>query len=153
MNQKFLNSEKVQKNRNIVEGDKRVSEIQDSALIASWPPVSLWHKIVTPDEDLEAEEVQQSLMRIGSTFKGRSVHRRKPFRSCLTRELSSLTDEKIQLLISCLNTCLVMICRNGLSSSLKPQKLRRKWLQRIMKVDLHKGEKAGILFPVEGRSM
>ena len=77
----ILYSEKVQQNRNTVEGDKRVSEIQDSAFAASWPLISLRHKIVTSDEDLEAEEVldspQQSLMCIGSTFKGLSVHRHK----------------------------------------------------------------------------
>ena len=54
----ILSSEKVQQNRNIVKGDKRVSEIQVSAL----------------DEDIEAEGVldwpQQSLMCIRSVFKG-----------------------------------------------------------------------------------
>ena len=98
VNPQILNSEKVQQNRNIVEGNKRVSEIQDSALGASWPLISLWNKIVTSDEDIEAEEVldrlQQSLMRIGSAFKGLSVHRRKRFRSCLTKKFSSLTDKK-----------------------------------------------------------
>ena len=33
-------------------------------------------------------------MCIGSAFKGLSVHRRKHFRSCLTKSFSSLTDEK-----------------------------------------------------------
>ena len=98
VNPQILNSEKVQQNRNIVEGDKRVSEIQDSAFTASRPLISLWSKMVTSDEDIEAEEVldrlQQSLMCIGSAFKGLSVHRRKHFRSCLTKEFSSLTDEK-----------------------------------------------------------
>ena len=98
VNPQILNSEKVQRNRNIFESDKRVSEIQDSAFASSWPLISLWHKIVTSDEDIEAEEVldgpQQSLMCIGSTFKGLSVHRHKCFRSCLTKEFSSLTDEK-----------------------------------------------------------
>ena len=98
VNPQILNSEKVQQNRNIVEGDKRVSEIQDSAFTASWPLISLWNKIVTSDEDTKAEEVldrlQQSLMCIGSAFKGLSVHRRKRFQSCLTKEFSSLTDEK-----------------------------------------------------------
>ena len=37
VNPQILNPEKVQQNRNIVEGDKRVSEIQDSAFAASWP--------------------------------------------------------------------------------------------------------------------
>ena len=86
----ILSSEKVQQNRNIVEGDKRVSEIQVSAFAASWPLISLWNKIVTSDEDIEAEGVldrlQQSLMCIGSAFKGLRVHRRKRFRSCLTKE-------------------------------------------------------------------
>ena len=95
----ILSSEKVQQNMNIVEGDKRVSEIQASAFAASWSLISLWNKIVTSDEDIEAEGVldrlQQSLMCIGSAFKGLSVHRRKRFRSCLTKEFfSSLTDEK-----------------------------------------------------------
>ena len=45
----ILNSEKVQQNRNIVEGDKRVS-----AFAANWPLISLWNKIVTSDEDIEA---------------------------------------------------------------------------------------------------
>ena len=98
VNPQILNSEKVQQNRNNFEGDKRVSEIQDSTFAASWPLISLWNKIVTSDEDIEAEEVldrlQQSLMCIGSAFKGLSVHRRKRFRSCLTKEFSSLTDEK-----------------------------------------------------------
>ena len=98
VNPQIVNSEKVQQNRNIVEGDKRVSEIQDSAFAASWPLISLWNKIVTSDEDIEAEEVldrlQQSLMCIGSAFKGLSVHRHKHFQSCLTKEFSSLTDEK-----------------------------------------------------------
>ena len=104
----------MQQNRNIVEGDKRVSEIQVSAFAASWPLISLWNKIVTSDEDIEAEGVldrlQQSLMCIGSTFKGLSVHRRKRFRSCLTKEFfQALQTKKTQLLISCLNTCLVLI--------------------------------------------
>ena len=98
VNPQILNSEKVQQNRNIVEGNKRVSEIQDSAFTASWPLISLWNKIVTSDEDIESEEVldrlQQSLMCIKSAFNGLSVHRRKRFRSCLTKEFSSLTDEK-----------------------------------------------------------
>ena len=98
VNPQIVNSEKVQQNRNIVEGKKMVSEIQDSAFAASWPLISLWHKIVTSDEDIEAEEVldrlQQSLMCIRSTFKGSSVHSHKRFRSCLTKEFSSLTDEK-----------------------------------------------------------
>ena len=72
VNPQILNSEKVQQNRNIVEGDKGVSEIQVSAFAASWPLISLWNKIVTSDEDIEAEEVldrlQQSLMCIGSAF-------------------------------------------------------------------------------------
>ena len=40
VNPQILHSEKVQQNRNIVEGDKRVSEIQDSAFAASWPLIS-----------------------------------------------------------------------------------------------------------------
>ena len=83
VNPQILNFEKVQQNRNIVEGDKGVSEIHDFAFAASWPLISLWHKIVTSDEDIEAEEVldrlYQSLMCIGSAFKGLSVHRRKVF--------------------------------------------------------------------------
>ena len=98
VNPQMLNSEKVQQNRNIVEGNKRVSEIQDSAFAASWPLISLWYKIITSDEDLKAEEVldrvQKSLMCIESILKGLSVHRHKRFRSCLTREFSSLTIEK-----------------------------------------------------------
>ena len=66
VNPQILNSEKVQQNRNIVEGDKRVSEIQDSAFAVSWPLISLQHKIVTSNKDIEAGEVlhrlQQSLM-------------------------------------------------------------------------------------------
>ena len=69
----ILNSEKVQQNRNIVEGDKRVSEIQVSAFAASWPLISLWNKIVTSDEDIKAEGVldrlQQSLMCIASALR------------------------------------------------------------------------------------
>ena len=98
VNPEILNSEKVQQNRNIVESDKRVSEIQDSAFAVSWPLITLENKIVTSDEDIEVEEVldrlQQSLMCIGSAFKGLSVQRHKRFRSCLTKEFSSLTDEK-----------------------------------------------------------
>ena len=89
----ILSSEKVQQNRNIVKGDKRVSEIQVSAFAASWPLISLWNKIVTSDEDVEAEGVldrlQQSLMCIGSVFKGLSVYRCKRFRSCLSKEFFS----------------------------------------------------------------
>ena len=98
VNPQIVNSEKVQQNRNIVEGKKRVSEIQDSAFAGSWPLISLWHKIVTSDEDIEAKEVldrlQQSLMCIRSTFKGLSVHSHKRFWSSLTKEFSSLTDKK-----------------------------------------------------------
>ena len=95
----ILSSEKVQQSRNIVKGNKRVSEIQVSAFAASWPLISLWNKIVTSDEDVEAEGVldrlQQSLMCIGSVFKGLSVYRCKRFRSCLSRVFfPSLTDEK-----------------------------------------------------------
>ena len=134
----------MQQNRNIVEGDKRVSEIQVSAFAASWPLISLWNKIVTSYEDIEAEGVldrlQQSLMCIGSVFRGLSVHRRKRFRSCLTKEFfRALQTKKTQLLISCLNTCLVMIFQNELSNSLKPLKLRGEWSLTITKVDLHKG--------------
>ena len=140
----ILSSEKVQQNMNIVEGDKRVSEIQVSAFAASWPLISLWNKIVTSDEDIEAEGVldglQQSLMCIGSAFKGLSVNRRKRFRSCLTKEFfRALQTKKTQLLISCQNTCLVMIFQNELSNSLKPLKLRGEWSLTITKVDLHKG--------------
>ena len=46
VNPQILNSEKVQQNRNIVEGDKRVSEIQDSAFAASWPLISLWNPTI-----------------------------------------------------------------------------------------------------------
>ena len=53
VNPQILNSENVQQNRNIVAGDKRVSEIQDSAFAASSPLISLWNKIVTSDEDIE----------------------------------------------------------------------------------------------------
>ena len=83
MNPQILTSEKVQQNRNNIEGNKKVSEIHDPAFSTSWPLKSLWDKIVASDEDLEAEEVldrvQQSLMCIGSTFKGLIVHRRKRF--------------------------------------------------------------------------
>ena len=40
------------------------------------------------------DRLQQSLMCIGSAFKGLSVHRHKLFWSCLTKEFSSPTDEK-----------------------------------------------------------
>ena len=74
------------------------SEVHDFAFPASWPLISLWHKIVTSNEDLEAEEVldrvQQFLMCIRLNFKGPSIHMCERFRSCLARELSSLTNEK-----------------------------------------------------------
>ena len=134
----ILSSEKVQQNMKIVEGDKRVSEIQVSAFAASWPLISLWNKIVASDEDID--RLQQSLMCIRSAFKGLSVHRRKHFRSCLTKKFfRALQTKKTQLLISCLNTCLVMIFQNELSNSLKPPKLQGEWSLAITKVDLHKG--------------
>ena len=65
INPQILNSDKVQDNKNILEGDNRVGNIQEFILPASFPLLKLWQSIISSDEDLEAEEVldrvQQSL--------------------------------------------------------------------------------------------
>ena len=65
INPQILNSDKVQANKNILEGDNRVGNIQEFILSASFPLLKLWQSIISSDEDLEAEEVldrvQQSL--------------------------------------------------------------------------------------------
>ena len=71
INPQILNSDRVQANKNILEGDNRVCNIQESLLSANFP---LWQSIISSDEDLEVEEildrVQQSLFCMGSAFAG-----------------------------------------------------------------------------------
>ena len=65
---------------------------------ASFPLLKLWQSIISSDEDLEAEEVldrvQQSLFCMGSAFAGLNLHRKKRFKSVLTKEFSALADEE-----------------------------------------------------------
>ena len=97
INPQILNSDKVQANKNILEGDNRVGNIQEFILSASFPLLKLWQSIISSDEDLEAEEVldrvQQSLFCMGSAFAGLNLHRKKRFKSVLTKEFSALADE------------------------------------------------------------
>ena len=97
INPQILNSDKVQANKNILKGDNRVGNIQEFLLSASFPLLKLWQSIISSDEDLEAEEVldrvQQSLFCMGSTFAGLNLHRKKRFKSVLTKEFSALADE------------------------------------------------------------
>ena len=94
----ILNSDKVQANKNILEGDNRVGNIQEFILSASFPLLKLWQSIISSDEDLEAEEVldrvQRSLFCMGSAFAGLNLHRKKRFKSALTKEFSALADEE-----------------------------------------------------------
>ena len=98
INPQILNSDKVQANQNILEGDNRVGNIQEFILSASFPLLKLWQSIISSDEDLEAEEVldrvQQSLFCMGSAFAGLNLHRKKRFKSVLTKEFSALADEE-----------------------------------------------------------
>ena len=98
INPQILNSDKVQANKNILEGDSRVGNIQEFILSASFPLLKLWQSIISSDEDLEAEEVldrvQQSLFCMGSAFAGLNLHRKKRFKSVLTKEFSALADEE-----------------------------------------------------------
>ena len=98
INPQILNSDKVQANKNISEGDNRVGNIQEFILSASFPLLKLWQSIISSDEDLEAEEVldrvQQSLFCMGSAFAGLNLHRKKRFKSVLTKEFSALADEE-----------------------------------------------------------
>ena len=57
INPHILNSDRVQANKNILEGDSRVGNIQEFILSASFPLIKLWQSIISSDEDLEAEEV------------------------------------------------------------------------------------------------
>ena len=56
INSWILNSDKVQANKNISEGDNRVGNKQEFTLSASFPFLKLWQSIISFDEDLEAEE-------------------------------------------------------------------------------------------------
>ena len=98
INPQILNSDKVQANKNILEGDNRVGNIQEFIFSASFPLLKLWQSIISSDEDLEAEEVldrvQQSLFCMGSAFAGLNLHRKKRFKSVLTKEFSALADEE-----------------------------------------------------------
>ena len=93
----ILNSDRVQANKNISE-DNRVGNIRKFILSASFPLIKLWQSIIPSDEDLEAEEVldrvQQSLFCMGSAFAGLNLHRKKGFKSVLTKEFSALADEE-----------------------------------------------------------
>ena len=97
INPQILNSDKVQANKNILEGDNRVINIQEFILSASFPLIKLWQSTISTDEDLEAEEVldrvQQSLLCMGSASAGLNLHRKKRFKSVLTKEFSALADE------------------------------------------------------------
>ena len=57
INPQILKSDKVQANKNILEGDNRVGNIQEFILSDSFPLLKLWQSIISSDEDLEAEEV------------------------------------------------------------------------------------------------
>ena len=98
INPQILNSDKVQANKNILEGDNRVINIQEFILSASFPLIKLWQSIISSDEDLEAEEVpdrvQQSLFCMGSAFAGLNLHRKKKFKFVLAKEFSALADEE-----------------------------------------------------------
>ena len=85
INPQILNSDRVQANKNILEGDNRVSNIQEFVLSASFSLIKLWQSIISSDEDLEAKEVldrvQQSLFCMGSAFAGLNLHRKKRLKS------------------------------------------------------------------------
>ena len=89
INPQISNSERVQANKNILEGDNRVINIQEFILSASSPLIKRWQSIISSDQDLEAEElldrVQQSLFCMGSAFAGLNLHRKKRFKSVLTK--------------------------------------------------------------------
>ena len=82
INPQIPNSEKVQANKTILEGDNRVINTQEFILSACFPLyIKLWQSTTSSDEDLEAEEVldrvQQSLFCMGSAFAGLNLHRKK----------------------------------------------------------------------------
>ena len=56
INPQILNSDKVQANKNILEGDNRIGNIQEFILSASFPLLKLWQSIISSDEDLEAKK-------------------------------------------------------------------------------------------------
>ena len=84
-----MNSDRVKANGNILEGNNGVGNIQEFIMSASFPLIKLWQSIISSDEDLEAEEildrVQQSLFCIGSAFAGLNIHRKKRFKSVLSK--------------------------------------------------------------------
>ena len=57
INPQILNSDKVQANKNILEGDNRVGNIQEFILSATLPLLKLWQSIISSDEDLDAKEL------------------------------------------------------------------------------------------------
>ena len=93
-----MNSERVQANKNSLEGINRVSNVQEFILSASFPLIKLWQSIISSDEGLEADKVldriQQSLFCMGSAFAILNLHRKKRFKSVLTKEFSALADEE-----------------------------------------------------------
>ena len=98
INPQILNSDRVQANKNNLEGDNRVINIQEFILSTSFNLIKLWQSIISSDEDLEAEEVlhrvQQSLFCMASAFAGLNLHRKKRLKSVLTKEFSALADEE-----------------------------------------------------------
>ena len=88
INQTILMAPKIQRAKNVLEGDKHVANVQQ---------MKLWSKIISQKEfEFEAEEllkdIQQSLCAIGSSFQGLNTHRRRHLKGCLAKEFSSLAD-------------------------------------------------------------
>ena len=55
INRTILMAPKVQSAKNVLEGDKRVANVQQMLMSASYPLLKLWSKIISQEEDFEFE--------------------------------------------------------------------------------------------------
>ena len=46
---------KVQSTKNVLEGDKHVANVQQMLMLAFYPLLKLWNKIISQEEDFESE--------------------------------------------------------------------------------------------------
>lgn len=101
INETILRAQKVQNARNVLEGDKHITAIQQMLVASSLPLIKLWNNLLATQHEnndycIDIEEVvkivQQSLCAIGSSFRGLNTHRRRRFKGCLAKEFESLAD-------------------------------------------------------------
>ena len=55
INETILMAPKVQRAKNVLEGDKHVAHVQQMLMSASYPLLKLWSKIISQEEDFEFE--------------------------------------------------------------------------------------------------